>query len=160
MRHVAGDVPQPVEPTLRRTAMVLAGIAGLLATLNLLAWVIDPDDLDLLDPGSGTMKVNTALCSLALVATIFVRRTPVVAALVGAVALITLASFVEFVLELDLGIDQLLVRDLISERGAPGRMSPVTAVSLFCVSSARWALHRGKRRTADLLVVRRWCSPG
>ncbi len=141
------------QPTLRRTAVVLAGTAGLLATLDLLAWVVGPSLLHLLDPGGATMKVDTALCALALVGTIFVRRTPVVALLLGSVAVVALASLVEFAFDVDLGIDQLLVRDLVTERGVPGRMAPVTAVALIAVSAARWAVQRGARLAADLLVA-------
>jgi signal transduction histidine kinase len=142
-----------MEPALDRTARVLAGLVMLLCALDLLTWFVGPGALGLLDPAEGTMKVNTALCALALAASVLVRRTPVVAVLVGTAGLVGLASFLEYVLHVRLGIDELLLRDLISENGPPGRMAPATALSLVVMSGARWALQRRAYRVVDLLLT-------
>jgi signal transduction histidine kinase len=135
-------------------ARVLAVVIALVACVVLVTWFVDATRLDLYSPGSATTKVNTALCLLAMAGTLLARRTLLVAVLCGAVALVASASLVEHVLGVGLGIDELLVRDVVSgEFEVPGRMAPATGVCLLLLAAARWAQHLGHGRAAQLVLV-------
>ena len=140
--------------TVERAAHVVVGLVAVLAVLVLLSWFFVDDVLLLLDPGTATMKVNTALCALALAGSLWTRRTPLVALLTGFAAAVGAASLVEFAFEVDLGIDELLVQDLTtSPLSNAGLMAPVTAVSLMALAASRWALQMGRARVSQVLAV-------
>ncbi len=140
--------------TLEDYQRVLVRIVAALALLVLAAWIFQPQLLRLIDPGSATMKANTALCLLALCASLRARRKGWVAGWCSIVAAIAVASLSEYVFGVDLGLDQLMVDDTVTTGTSPaGRMAPATAVSLVLLSSARWALASGRRRTAEVLLT-------
>ncbi|WP_257462734.1 sensor histidine kinase [Archangium lipolyticum] len=128
---------------LRRTARLQGGIVLLVGLVVLVAWLLDIPSLKGLRPGLPTMKVNTALCFMfsgsALVLVGFSRSSAfkrwAVRVGAGLVILISGATFAQYVFEVDLGIDQLLVSDPILgvELGHPGRMAPNTAVCFFLI---------------------------
>ena len=125
-----------------------------MSAVVLLIWFIDQPLLDSFSPGPGTMKVNSALAFILLAASLVVRNAVAVKILVGTTAAAAVASLLEYLFSFDLGIDELLVRDVLTaEAGAPGQMSPVTAVCLVLLAGARFAHQSGRWRTAELLVT-------
>jgi signal transduction histidine kinase len=114
------------------------------------AWLADVPSLKGLQPGLPTMKANTALGFILSGATLvlvglprpsaFVRRAGQVGA--GLVILLSASTFAQYLFQVDLGLDQLLVEDTgpRTELGYPGRMAPNTAlcfillgVALLCI---------------------------
>lgn len=106
-------------------------------------WLCGVEILKSFLPGFATMKFNTALIFAASgLALVVVDADPSPAAhrigrgcawLVLLLAALTLA---EYVLGLDLGIDEALVRDPSRAAMFPGRMAPATALSLTCLGAA------------------------
>ncbi|QRK12025.1 hypothetical protein JQX13_19460 [Archangium violaceum] len=131
---------------LRRLASIEGGLVLLVGLVVIVAWVFGLDSLKGLRPGLPTMNVNTALCfmlsGIALVlasiphASPFKRRAAQVGA--GLVALLGGLTLLQYVLDVDLGIDQLLVRDpgQDMELGYPGRMAPNTALCFVLLGMA------------------------
>ncbi|WP_375770178.1 HAMP domain-containing histidine kinase [Archangium gephyra] len=135
---------------LRRLSLLTAGLVLMVGLVVLIAWLAGIESLKGLRPGLPTMKANTALgfmlsgATLVLVGlpepTAFTRRAAQVGA--GLVILLSGLTFAQYVFDVDLGIDRLLVEDPRRgvELGYPGRMAPNTAlcfillgVSLLCI---------------------------
>jgi signal transduction histidine kinase len=131
---------------LRRVARLQGCIVLLVGLVVLIAWVFDISSLKGLRPGLPTMKANTALGfvlsggSLVLVGSFRPTRLTRWAAWAGAGLLILLAglTLAQYVFGVDLGIDQLLVRDTAVgvELGYPGRMAPNTACCFLLLGGA------------------------
>src|ERR1019366_3042594 len=125
---------------------LLTSAVLLLAALVLAGWVLDNPLLKGAWPGQVAMKANTAV-GLALAAitlwllacqTVSIRRQRVTlgcALVIVALGVVTLA---EYLLRTDLGIDQLLFRDLVLPAGTsnPGRMAPEAAVNFVLLGAA------------------------
>ena len=131
----------------RRTSLLLSILVAMLGALVLVGWAMDIAMLKSVLPALTTMKANTALslmlCGVAL-ALLSWSKTPakrgLVALLPATVVLILgLISLAEYLVGVDLGIDQLLIADPLASIGttSPGRMSAVTA---FCFVLAGFAL--------------------
>ena len=114
--------------------------------LVLVGWAFDLAALKSVLPGLATMKANTALgfilagVSLWLLGTEQAnQRTRCIAqACAGIVALLGLLTLSEYLFGWDLGIDQLLIRDLQTdpEASKPGRMAPATALNFLMLGAA------------------------
>ncbi len=137
----------PARPafTSRRGATILGWIALVLSLTAMLGWLIGERALRSITDGHADMKANTAVAlTLAAIALLIQasgasgRRTRrlslVLAATVGAISLVTL---LEWLTGLDLGIDQLLFRD-VARVGAhyPGRMAPGSAIALLLIGNS------------------------
>ena len=123
----------------RTIARLGALLLVLLGSLGLLGWLwnvgfLTPTVL----PGRITMKPNTAIGFLLLGLALFLLTQPkksrgsqlwcaASAALVSLVGLLTLS---EYVFHANLGIDQLLFKDLV-QLSFPGRMAHITAFNFF-----------------------------
>jgi PAS domain S-box-containing protein len=129
----------------------------------LLGWAFELPRLRSVLPGLVEMKVNTAIAfglagaSLLLRRGVRARRRAAVAC-ASVVALIGLLTVAEYLLGLDLGIDQLLFREAAgaAATSSPGRMAPTTAACfLLCGLSLRWidSSEARRRHLAELLVV-------
>src|SRR6185295_1869655 len=106
-------------------------------------------------PSLTTMKANTALAFILAGVSLWVlqkEHTSQRAILIGQacaafVALTGMLTLSEYVLDLDLGLDQLLLKESSGTVGTshPGRMSPVTALNFVLVGCALLLLktHRG-----------------
>lgn len=143
-------------------------LAIAIGAIVVVGWLTDMRSLTSLRPGWATMKPNTALgFTLAGAALLFsTQKSPsglrarIGAACSSAVTLLGLVTLVEHLFALDLGIDQLLIADTVTAKGAhPGRMALTTAINFVLVGSAltlrlphfvstAWA-----RGTAELLAV-------
>jgi PAS domain S-box-containing protein len=102
------------------------------------------------------MKLNTAVCfatfgAATLALTQGHRRAALVCSL--AIAALALATEIQYVFAIDLGIDELLLPAFLSEPSvAPGRMSPITA-GLFILASASLGLLTSQASTARATAV-------
>jgi PAS domain S-box-containing protein len=115
-------------------------------------WATDIAVLKSVSPGLPTMKFNTAACfSLTGLALWFVRQTPVkpgprrVARLCALVVLaVSLMTLAEYTFGWNLGIDELVIRDIATAaQGPPGRMSSATASAFLLMALALLALEVG-----------------
>lgn len=111
--------------------------------LVLLGWALDLRALKSVVPGAVEMKANTGLAlalvgfGLVLAAGAVPKRLRHAQLLGAAVSLLALATLSQYVFGIDLGIDELLVRDTANAYNAlKGRMSPYSAVALACAGLA------------------------
>jgi len=112
----------------------------------LAGWAFDIPFLKGISPGWASMKANTATGFMLLGASLFLLSVPperVFARRLGqifaaAAALVGLLTISEYVFGWDLGIDQLLFRDVIVAPGtsSPGRMAPLTALNFALLGAA------------------------
>ncbi len=124
----------------RTTARVGGVILLLLGTLVLLGWLWKIELLTTFLPGRITMKPNTAIGFLFLGLALFLltryskaRSTQLwCAASATVVILVGLVTLSEYLFHADLGIDQLLFKDL-AQSPYPGRMAHITAFN-FCIA--------------------------
>jgi signal transduction histidine kinase/HPt (histidine-containing phosphotransfer) domain-containing protein len=153
----------------------LAWARGLCATgagvsiVGLAGWILDVPVLRSVVPGAVEMKVNTALCLGLLAFALCLRSSAtsgfrilasrILAASTGVIGLITL---LEYGLDWNAGIDELLFRDTAQAYNpAPGRMSPFSALAFLLMGaglvgpvSMRW---RGVVIVAALLTCAIGC---
>lgn len=163
--HVTRAVPAPTAAQLQRRNQLVATAAAAaiaaLAVLVLVGWFLDVERLKA-PVGTGAMKANTAVGLLAAgVLLLATRRTrkpgPVGAAAGGLMLAIGLATLAQYILGIDLGIDELLVRDDVGaiHTSSPGRMSFFTAIGLTLLASSvlARAVPRVGTRAADVLSL-------
>ncbi len=120
--------------------MVEGGFSAALGLLVLVGWHTENVTLIQVLPAFVPMQYNTALGfligGLGLLATVYVRPRLIAAcgATIGAVGLLTL---IEYILGIDLGIDEFLMEHYITvETSHPGRMAPNTALCFVLTGSA------------------------
>ncbi|MCC6614150.1 MAG: PAS domain S-box protein [Anaerolineae bacterium] len=112
-----------------------------LGVLVLLGWIFNVPALMSVLPGLATMKFNTALLFLfSGIALVNVKaNNPYTRIFAGLVVLIAGLTLAEYVLDWNLGIDELVVRDAatLAAGGAdPGRMSLMTALSFLVLGTS------------------------
>ncbi|HKE14268.1 MAG TPA: PAS domain S-box protein, partial [Kofleriaceae bacterium] len=121
-----------------------AAVAGMGAAV-LAGWAFDIGALKSLHPSLVSMKVNTAAGFLLAGAALWLdqdRAAPwrrrAARSLAGAVALLGFATLLEYVVQIDLGIDQLLAHDaaLGVATSSPGRMSAAAAVHFALIGAS------------------------
>lgn len=125
-------------PCLQRVAKVAAAFVTSIGCLVLIGWILDIDILKSVLPGLVTMKANTALGFVVSGTSLFLLIEPSSKQRLAGrlcslfVIAIGLATLVEYVLEWNLGIDQLLATDDPQPINtfSPGRMSPQQATTL------------------------------
>ncbi|MCW2957530.1 MAG: domain S-box protein, partial [Solirubrobacterales bacterium] len=153
--------------SLRRTRRSLTAAAALLSLTVLIGgWALGVDALKNVIPGTVGMKATTALgvllaaLGVELVADPARLRRMLVGRLCGAAtATIGLAVGSQYLLSVDLGIDELLVHDAVGRALGvthPGRLAPTTAACLLLIGAAIVLLGRSAeagRRTAEVLVL-------
>ena len=152
-------------PTHARLPQVADACALFTAVIGLLAiagCILDIGPLKRVLPWLAAMKFNTAFgLALAGAALWWRRRVPLRPALGAVVALIGALSLVEYLAGLDLGIDQLLIRDVVASPEAafpPGRMAPSTALCLLLFGVALLGIggarsRAGLGRAVELLAL-------
>jgi signal transduction histidine kinase len=136
---------------LNESARVLGGLTVAAGVSVLAGWALDLPWLRTIVPGTVSMKANTALgfvlagASLAVAPRGRVSRR-VVRTMALATSLLGLLTLAQFVLQVDLGIDQLLFREPPGGVGtlAPGRMAPTSAVAFVLVGGSRWLATTGR----------------
>ncbi len=152
----------------RALAIVCAAITAAVAAAVLVGWGTGTRGLIQIGPGFAPMQVNTALAFLAAAAALFVvslgsgamrsRLGGWTLAMTGSfIVTVAAATLLQYGLNLDLGIDQLLVEAYVSTRTShPGRMSAWTAVGFLATGTvvllAVSAPPPGSRRYAMMAV--------
>lgn len=119
-----------------------------LGSMVLLAWQFNIDPLKQVVAGWPTMKANTALCFLlsgiALIIQLRTAHPSVIVRILGTfIALLGFLTLSEYVLGVDLGIDQLLYTEDAAAAGnsIPGRMGLVTSFCFGIAGSVLATLH-------------------
>ena len=141
----------PLRP-LSQSGSATAIVVGLLV---LVGWISDISFLKSVLPGLTTMKANTALAFILAGVSLWIlqrketsqRTRRVGQACAAFVAMAGMLTLSEYVLDLDLGLDQLLFKE---SSGAVrtshlGRMSPVTALNFGLVGCALLLLETNRR---------------
>ncbi len=127
--------PEPLSAERLRLIVWLLGFVVTAAGFSVMfGWYIHSPALIQILPQFVPMQFNTALCFLlsgvALLASGRSQRLSVAAG--GLVALIGFLTLIQYVLDVNFGIDQLLMKhDITVETSQPGRMAPNTALCFF-----------------------------
>lgn len=148
-------VSTPAEPRDVRNGSLFSRVASvaavLVGSLSLLGWLLAIPALTGIFPGLDTMKPNTALCFVLVGVSLWltqrrpsalkgarVQLMPVARVLGGAVGLVGLLTFAEYLFPLSLGIDEVLFRSavLAGEALHPGRMSGATALGVLLLGGS------------------------
>ena len=125
-------------------ARIAATVTVLLAITTLCGWGFNVRPLTSLIPGAVEMKVNTATCLLLCGVALLIlsgrtgtRLEAAARAAAVVVFLIGLATVAEYLFEWQLGIDELVVRDMAGSFNVfRGRMSPFSATALVSLGFA------------------------
>ena len=151
---VAKDIPscmitqtgRPSIFSLRSLSQAGSATAIVVGLLVLVGWISDIPSLKSVLPGLVTMKANTALAfTLAGVSLWILQREQtrqstrrIGQACAAVVALVGMLTLSEYVLDWDLGLDQLLLKEPSDAVGTShlGRMSPATALNFFLIGCA------------------------
>ena len=152
---MAARVPAPLV-----FAQAVANAVIAIGALVFAGWLFDLEPLKRVLPGLVAMKVNAALCFvLAGLSLRLLAREPaderaqqarkaawgtaIAVACAAVVALVGLLTLCEYLFALDLGLDQLVLREEEGAIGtaAPGRMAPATALNFLLLGAALLLLH-------------------
>lgn len=125
---------------------MLAGI------LVLIGWFLDLAVLKSVIPGAATMKANTALCFILAGISLNLQTrqhriltTRIVKGCAIAVSTIGFTTLTQYIFGWNLGIDELLSRDLVPPIASePGRMGINTAINFSLVGLALWLANHQK----------------
>ena len=137
------SVSHPLLPTIspaKRIAVILAGGVCLCGILLFAGWLLRFDPLIQFRPYLDPVKANTALAlallGLSLLACLRRRDTSTWLALLP--TSIGFATLLQYIFSIDLGIDELLIRDHLAGPSAsyPGRMPTTMALNLFIAGLA------------------------
>jgi PAS domain S-box-containing protein len=138
--------------TLPGLALVIAVGIGVIAVAVLAGWGLGVPGLTAWLPGLVQTKVNAAVCllalaiALALVASNNRKGNPFASALAVLVVVIALATLIEHVAGVDLGIDQIIVKDQASAASPhPGRFAIQTAFGFLAAALAILSMGRSVR---------------
>lgn len=153
----------PRWPSLSDVPIWTGGTAVAVAFVALIGWIIGSSTLKSVVDGLPTMKANAAVSFLLLGAGVILagrggrgparRRLGYV--LAGVAVAIAAVTLLEYLLGIDLGIDQLLFREQASAivTGIPGRMSPLTAACFVLLGSATLIGARAPKIVVSLSAV-------
>lgn len=153
MEAVADDSVLPARATLPWVAWTCGALVLVATATVLLGWALGVEVMTSGLPGLTTMKVNTAICLGALAVTALSSSTLVVRAGCLLVLVLTAATTVEIIADVNLGIDEVFVADHTAKSGVtPGQMAPATVLSLIVLAVSRLALDLGRSRAAQALL--------
>jgi diguanylate cyclase (GGDEF)-like protein len=121
----------------------------------IVGWLLDIAVLKSVLPGLATMKFNPACTFLAAGVALFLLQSSVPGSrshrlarvLAGLVLVVGGLTLLEYVFNIDLGIDQLIISDALNP-SYPGRMAPAAALSFICLGFALLALKSRNPRLA------------
>jgi hypothetical protein len=138
----------------QKISNVLSITVTLIGTLVIIGWLFFVDILENIKPHYGSMKINTALCfmlsgiSLWLInkkkpqkstALIFATGLSILVSLIG------LLSLLQYYYGIQLGIDELLIKDNSTIQDTlPGQMSPIAAINFFIIGIALLFIQKPK----------------
>lgn len=147
----------------RLASRVAGGIVLAVGFLVLLGWLLDIPAFKGLLPGLATMKANTALAFVLAGTSLWLahgnrenqRLDRIARACATLTALIGLFTLSEYIFSQDLGIDQLLFKDVLTpENPHPGRMPPMAALNFFLLGLSLLLLdHQQYRRLVEAFSI-------
>jgi len=155
------------EGRLRAAARTCAAVVGVIAASVIVGWYAQRPALVRLGPNIVATHFNTALCFLlaaGALAALVGRRTRAALALSVALLLLSGTTLVEYLTDWPAGIDEMLwqlgvnravmgqIANNVGE-GAPGRMSPNSAVALALIAVALTALAAGRVTRSRLFIA-------
>ncbi len=119
-----------------------AVICMLISFLALIGWAFDIETLKSGLPGYITMKVNTAILFGLMALTLLTvrKKSPSLLYLPALFSVLVIlassATLAEYLMSIDLGIDQIFVKDWqgVGGRFPPGRLAPITALNFIFLS--------------------------
>ena len=131
----------------KKIALICGVLTTVLCILVIVGWQFEIEILKTILPGYISMKINTAigiLCfSLAQIYLVYnpernTKNKTVLVFLMLCVMSVGVLTLAEYLLNINLGIDELLYIDLagVGKKYPPGRLAPVTAVSLLVLGAA------------------------
>ena len=139
-----------------KVSLGLAAAVAAIAASALLGWALGNETLKSGIPGLITMKVTTAACLLLGAGGVVAsarHRANWVRGLAIAMLLLATATLLEYALNIDLGIDNLLFVDRVSPR-FPGRASPGTMLCCITFGISLLLLQSKRRQTlAHVLLI-------
>ena len=144
-------------PGLQFVAMMAGSAAAALGLLVIAGWYLHNETLLQLYPTFAPMQYNAALsfvlCGTGLLA--LSCGWPRVAATCGAVAtVIGLLTFSEYLLGIDVGIDELFIKAFITvQTSHPGRMAPNSALCFMLTGAALLVMSMATRREQLFLIT-------
>ena len=141
----------------RRLSVGFGLLTVVIGVLGLIGWSFNIPILTTIISGHASMKENTSFCFIFMGAALMllnkknVRRNSRSAALTamilfcaGVAALLGAVTIIEYLAQVDFGIDQALIMDrgnigASMASSAPGRMSPIAALNFVMLGLAVWA---------------------
>lgn len=145
--------PTPDTRTVPRVARVTGAAVLVFAVLVGVGWVVDVRTLTALGASDVTVKLNTAVGLGAVAGYLLVPRSRLGPALAMAAAAIGVLTLVQPVMGVELGLDELVVRDPDPGTAPPGRMALATAAGLAGLGVAQLFLWAGRARVAQALLT-------
>ncbi len=148
--------PKPTTPGVRPLLIPAGGVSIILGTLALTGWLFHMPGFTRAGPAFNPMVVNAAvgfvLDGLALILLAGGRRR---FALPGAAwSLVAgVLTLLEYGLSIDLGFDQMLAVDRISQSAHPGRLAPNTAVCFVLCGLALWCAARARPSGRSAAII-------
>ena len=134
-------------------ARFLCAVLVVLCSLVVTGWYLRIGQLVQVDDDLTSMKLNGALALAAIAAGHLARRSALRLGLFGFGLLVGLLVTAEYVISVNLGIDELLVDDFTGTEGRlPGRPAESTAVCLVLLGAAGVAVDLGRNRLAQWLA--------
>jgi hypothetical protein len=149
------------EPLARRILPLITMIAGsataALGLAVMAGWHLDNRALVQLDPALAPMHYNAALnfvlCGTGLLA-LACRRPRIAAACSAGAGVIGFLTLLEYLLSVNLGIDQLLIKSSITvQTSHAGRMAPNTALCFTLAAGALWVMSMSSARREQILML-------
>ncbi|PSM45548.1 hypothetical protein C7Y66_29765 [Chroococcidiopsis sp. CCALA 051] len=137
---------------------VASAIAIGVGCLTLIGWIFNIAIFKSVIPGTATMKANAAVAFILAGVSLFIRNgrgaqlcaptkiktpdSPIAKICAASVALIGLLTLCQYIFNWNLGIDELLLRDLPKSPANPypGRMADNTALNFVLLGGALWLL--------------------
>lgn len=141
---VAHAVPSGTHAKLVWLARAIGSLAIAVGLLVCAGWAFDKPGWRVLIPGFPEMKLNAGLafalsgCALTLIAHGGAHRARLGRVFAAAVIALAVATFIEYVARVDLGIDQLLVADRAGDTPFPGRIPLLGTCNFLMLGAALW----------------------
>lgn len=138
---------------------IIFSITVLVSVFVMISWYTESPFFLSIIPGESTMKFNTALLflltALAFCANVNIERFRITAAVLESVVIMVSAlTLLQYFINQDFGVDDLLVEDIYST-SMPGRMSPATALCFLITGVSFIGLKSNKKgftRISQLLI--------
>ena len=133
-------------------------IVSFIGSLVLIGWAFDIRVLKSVGSELITMKANTALCflmtgiALSLASSTSRLRRQIIYVLCALTAAVSCGTLMEYLLGVNIGIDEILFSDLGGQAGRfpPGRLAPITAVNFMFIALALTLATSGRSRLVQL----------